>query len=206
MTKFLTYLMPFISVGFGIFVVKNAWAAILAYHFCILLILFVEKYRPSWRRLFRGGNTGMSFVSFLIGLVSGVTLYLAGTGLFSLPQDFTIKLNQFGLTGSQWMPFILYYSLVNPFMEEIYWRGYLGSATAQITWSDICYAGYHPLVILQFAPWPIAIGAFIVLVGAAWVWRYWIRKYNGMLLPFVMHTAADISIILAVYWMAVSLR
>jgi membrane protease YdiL (CAAX protease family) len=109
------------------------------------------------------------------------------------------------LKPANWLLFILYYSFINPIIEEVYWRGYLGSKVKTLTWSDVCYAGYHPLVFLKFVAWPWALVEFVLLLGVAWMWRMIIRKYDGLLLPVLMHLFADLSIGFAIYLLARSI-
>ena len=53
-----------------------------------------------------------------------------------------------GLSSStSWLLFIAYFSLVNPFIEEYFWRGVLGSNTKKFYIGDLVYAGYHALVL-----------------------------------------------------------
>ncbi len=48
---------------------------------------------------------------------------------------------------SSWPLFIAYFSLVNPFFEEYFWRGVLGSNSKKLYIGDAAYAGYHILIL-----------------------------------------------------------
>ncbi len=194
---------PFLTISFGSFILNNAWAALLAYHLGLVLILFLERQGPAARNLAKGLNLPVLFAALLPSALSGIGLYFAAPVL-GTPSDLGSLLANQGLKGAGWPAFILYYSTVNPALEEWYWRGYLGSRSRSSTISDLCYAGYHPLVLARFAAWPWLILEFVILAGAAWLWRQIARKYDGLLIPLLSHLAADLSLILSIYWLAAS--
>ena len=112
------------------------------------------------------------------------------------------ELADLGLTGLPWLLFIGCYFIVNPVLEELFWRGYLGQRTRGLTWNDVWFSGYHVLVAVNFTWWPWVVASFLVLVAISWVWRQFARQARGLLLPILSHTAADASIILAVFLLA----
>ncbi|MBI9048159.1 MAG: CPBP family intramembrane metalloprotease [Anaerolineaceae bacterium] len=201
MNKIISYILPFITVAFGIYIAKNVWVSMLGYHFFAILILVGNKQGYQLKRLFSGGSFNVVLMVGLVTAFSGVVLYYSGS-IVNLPTDFGVLLASMGLTHNTWWIFILYYSFINPIIEEIYWRGYLGSDTKKLTFSDFCYAGYHPLVFIRFVDWPWAIIEFFALLAVAWLWRMLVKKYDGLLLPLVMHFSADIGIVIAIFFLA----
>jgi uncharacterized protein len=192
------YLLPCIPVGFGLYVANNIWVAMLGYHLFAVLILLGEKQVRQVRRIFSGGTIeGIMLWSFF-ALASGGAIYLLGL-ILNISDVLRDGLLQMGLSGNGWLFFIVYYSLVNPVIEEVYWRGFLGSESKGLTWSDIGYAGYHPLVFLKFLPVPWAIFEFVVLAAVAWFWRGIVKKHGGLRIPFAMHLSADLSIAAAIW-------
>jgi membrane protease YdiL (CAAX protease family) len=205
--KFITlfsYFVPFIAMIIGFYLVKNVWVAMLGYHFLAVLMLIANKQSSLIKRLFVGGTWGSIIFCSVLAALSGGVLYLFSQ-VIQIPMNFGTMLETMGLKSANWLLFILYYSLINPIIEEVYWRGYLGSMDKTLTWSDVCYAGYHPLVFLRFVPWPWALVEFAILLGVAWLWRMLIRKYGGLLLPVLMHLFADLSIGIAIYLLARSI-
>ena len=97
------------------------------------------------------------------------------------------------------MPFIAYFALVNPFVEETFWRGYLGSDTRSLHVSDLLYAGFHGLILLGKVRAGSILFALLVLMLAGWFWRQIFREDRGLLAPVLGHMAADLPILLAVY-------
>ncbi len=199
-----SYFVPFISMIVGLYLVKNVWVAMLGYHFLAVMILIARKQRRLMERVFVGGTSGSILFLSILAALSGVLLYFS-SHFIQVPLNLGQMLESMGLKPANWLLFILYYSFINPIIEEVYWRGYLGSKVKTLTWSDVCYAGYHPLVFLKFVAWPWALVEFVLLLGVAWMWRMIIRKYDGLLLPVLMHLFADLSIGFAIYLLARSI-
>ena len=108
-------------------------------------------------------------------------------------------LAKFGLHGTSWLLFIIYFSTAQPFLEELYWRGYLQGNHKHFSWTDFAFAGYHILVLVWFIKLPWLIIAFIVLAAAAYTWRHIASKLDGLMVPLISHIVADISIVTATY-------
>ncbi len=104
-----------------------------------------------------------------------------------------------GLNSSKWIPFLTYFTLANPWIEEYFWRGYLGSKTTNVTTSDFLYAGFHGLILLNNVRTDMILYSLAVLTLAGWFWRQIARADGGLLAPVLGHMAADFSILMAVY-------
>jgi hypothetical protein len=99
------------------------------------------------------------------------------------------------------MKSIVYFSLVNPFVEEYFWRGVLGSNSKKLHIGDVVFAGYHAL-ILWGRVYPLSIlFAVIILTSAGWLWRQFSREDDGLLAAVLGHMVADFSILMVIYWM-----
>ncbi|MGZ9167067.1 MAG: CPBP family glutamic-type intramembrane protease, partial [Anaerolineales bacterium] len=93
--------------------------------------------------------------------------------------------------------------LVNPLIEEYFWRGYLGSPTKNLYVSDFLYAGFHTLILWNKVQTPSIIYSLTMLVLAGWFWRQLARVDEGLLAPVLGHMAADFTILMAVYRMSI---
>ena len=139
-------------------------------------------------------------VSVLICSTSGIGLYFLWD-IFGIASDLPIQLKKLGLNSSSWPMFITYFVLVNPFVEEYFWRGILGSDIKKLYSMDVIFAGYHTLILWgRVHPFSILF-AFAVLTSAGWLWRQIAREDKGLLAPVLGHMAADFSILLTVYWL-----
>jgi membrane protease YdiL (CAAX protease family) len=105
-----------------------------------------------------------------------------------------------GLNRANWIPFIMYFSFINPLIEEYFWRGYLGSNTTNPYISDFLYSGFHGLVLMNKLQTASIFLGLAMLVAAGWFWRQVAREDKGLLAPVLGHMAADLSILLVVYW------
>ncbi len=92
-----------------------------------------------------------------------------------------------------------YFSLINPLLEEYFWRAFLGSDTKGFYIGDLLYAGYHALVLINKVSYFTIIFSIACLTFVGWLWRKIKREDDGLLAPVLGHMAADISILTAVY-------
>jgi membrane protease YdiL (CAAX protease family) len=143
-------------------------------------------------------------LSVAIGACAGVVLYLLWP-LLSVPPDIGVYIRSIGLTPSSWPVFIAYYVLVNPFLEEYFWRGCLGSKAKHPILNDFLFAGYHMIVLAGSIAVPWLAVVFLVLCVAAWYWRQISIITGGLLAAILSHLAADITVILAIFYLTSAL-
>lgn len=175
----------------------NAWLTIVGYHVGMLIVLLFSRGKFAFKRLLQSNNLKVPAIAAAIGASSGVLLYTLFPVL-ALPGDTNEYLRNMGLTQATLPIFALYFVLVNPLLEEYYWRGYLGSGLKRITLNDFLFAGYHIFVLAGKITVVWLVVAFLVLVFGAWLWRQADRLSQGLLPSAVSHLAADITIMLTV--------
>ncbi len=123
--------------------------------------------------------------------------------VFGVSSDLPVQLRSMGLTPASWPLFIAYFSLVNPFIEEYFWRGVLGSDVKGFYIGDVVFASYHAMILWGRVS-PLAIlFAVMILVSAGWLWRQISREDGGLLAASLGHMIADFTILLTIYWMSV---
>lgn len=195
-------LIPYLAVLVGLYIFSSAWLSMLLYHAGMALVLWVSG---SWRL----GKQPAKLTEWLALLL--VVAGSAAAGLVILTLWPVIKLVELslsaelvalGLTGTVWTIFIFYYFTVNPILEELFWRGLLGQKTLRPTLTDVWFAGYHMLVLVQFARLPWVVASFLTLVAAAWFWQQLAHRSGGLTFPILSHAAADAGIIGAVWLLA----
>ena len=200
--RILPPLIPYITIGIGLLVLHNAWLAILGYHVGIVAVILLSKIRIPLKQAFRGNKYWITLITALAGAGGGILLYLLWT-LLSVPDDIGSYIRSIGLNEHTWPVFLAYFVIINPLIEEYYWRGYLASPTRKITLNDFLFAGYHLLVLAGHMATVWLLAVFLALAAGAWFWRQMNRLNGGLLASVVSHIAADIAVMLAIYCLAV---
>lgn len=192
--------LPFAATLLGLYLFKNAWAALLLYHAGILAILAAAGQLGRAGELLRGWRWPAGLAFGAAGLLAGVWFLVWGPNL-GLEGTLARELSAFGLGGARLYPWAIYYVLCNAGFEEVFWRGYLGSASRGLVLNDLLFAGYHGLVLYFFFPvlWiPVALG---MLTLAAWAWRQARHKCGGLCIPVISHLLANLGIMAAAVWL-----
>jgi membrane protease YdiL (CAAX protease family) len=187
------------GIFLGMHVLRSGWAAILMYHLVVCFVLTVAKGWPVAFKLFRGWSVGTGLALFVVSFLVGVVVYVAWSDMQPAHDSIANTLVAVGLQGSLLVGFGIYYCVVNPVIEEIFWRGWYGENCKWPVVTDILFAGYHVIVIVLFLNTFFIVVAFCVLIGSAWLWRLCVRRYDGLMIPFLSHTVADISIIVVLF-------
>ena len=177
----------------------NAWVAVLAYHFGMIVVILLTKEKFTFRLILKNTNYKLLIVLATMGAASGLVLFALWPFL-GIPADITMYLRDIGLTATSWPFFLAYFILVNPWLEECYWRGYLGSDSRRLTLNDIWFSGYHILVLAGNIAVVWLITVFAVLSLAAWFWRQADRWNKGLAASVISHLTADISVMLTIYF------
>lgn len=200
--KWLTPILPYLAVGIGLFWIQNALFALLGFHFAIILSLLLARSSITVKILFKSNDLRWVILSIVFCGTSGIALYFFWS-YFGIVSDLPTHIESYDLTRSTWPLFITYFVLVNPLIEEYFWRGYLGSPTKSLYPSDFLYAGFHALILMNKMQTAAVPYSLIVLVLAGWFWRQLARVDGGLLASVLGHMAADFTILMAVYWRSI---
>lgn len=192
-------ILPYAGLLGGLFLLDSGWAAILGYHAAMCLVLTLANGWSGLRSVLEGARpVWMAVLAVIYGL-GGVLIWILWPFIKLDGLELAAGLEAVGLSGGAWLAFIAYYSLVNPLLEEVYWRKLWGQDTRWPAASDFLYAGYHCFVLSLFVKWPWIVLAGSILVAAGWMWRQVARRTSGLAVPMVSHFVADASIIAAAY-------
>lgn len=198
--NFLLPFLPYLAVWAGLFLFKSAWFSLIGFHIAILIAILIKRSAIPVNILFKSTSAKWIFFSVFFCSTSGIGLYFLW-GVFGIVDDLPTQLKILGLNSTSWLPFIAYFSLVNPFVEEYFWRGVLGSATRNLHVGDAIFAGYHAMILWGRVNPLSILFAVIILISAGWLWRQIFRKDQGLLAAVFGHMAADFSILLTIYTM-----
>lgn len=187
--QYLWLLAPFLAMGTGILFFQSGWIALLLYHLLIVIALVVNRERIFFRKLFEG----FSLFALLIMVVIATGLYFAITE-YAIANEFTgSKVER--LVGSCGILFCVYLLVVNPVLEELFWRELFASKSKWPTPGDFLFGCFHSLILFLFLPLPgvILVVFTISLVGYGWRRLRW--RHSGLLLPWLGHLLADAMLI-----------
>ena len=196
--KWIAPALAYLAIGLGLFVFHSAWGALVGFHVAILVSLLIARPNIPVTVLFKSTNIKWILLSILLCGSSGITLYFLWDK-FGVASDLSAQVKALGLNSSTWLPFIAYFALVNPFVEEYFWRGYFGNPTKNLHLYDFIYSGYHGLILIGMVGVRSIVFALSMLVLAGWFWREIAREDQGLLAPVLGHMAADFTILIAVY-------
>ena len=197
--KSIVALLAYFAVGMGMFQLHNAWGALLGFHIVIVVSLLWVRPNIPIAILFKSTNIKWILLSVLLCGSSGLGLHFLWA-YFGSATDLPAQIESLGLTPATWPGFIAYFALVNPLLEEYFWRGYLGDPTNGFYIYDLIYAGYHALVLIGKVPMHSIIFALTGLTFAGWLWRQVAREDRGLFAPVLSHMAADFTILVAILW------
>jgi len=198
--KWISLALACLAVGVGLFVIHSAWGALLGFHFAIVISLLIARPDIPISILFKNRDSKWILLSILLCGSSGVGLFFLWNHI-GFASDFSEQVERLGLNVSNWPVFIVYFVLVNPFVEEYYWRGYLGDERNGLHTSDFLYAGYHTLIVINKIHILSIVYILFVLILAGWFWRQIVHEDDGLLAPLLGHMAADFTILVTVYTM-----
>lgn len=196
--KWFAPLLVYVAVILGMFLFRNAWVALLTFHLAIIIAVLIAKADTSLKILLTSRSFKWTLLTVILCGSTGVTLYVFWDK-FGITHDLAAHVEAMGLNRSGWIPFIAYFTLVNPFVEEYFWRGYLGSRSVHFAASDFLYAGFHGLILVNKVRTDMIVYSIAVLILAGWFWRQIARADGGLRAPLLGHMAADFSILTAVY-------
>ncbi len=190
---------PYVGVGVGMYLLGSGWAAIGIYHLFMICGVLLARGRNGFAGMFKGWRSSWG-VPALVGCTGGGALIYFLWPLLHPPDlELASALAQYGLSPTPLIWFAIYYCIVNPPLEETFWRDVWGSPTRGLHYSDILFAGYHGVVLILFVTWPWALLAVAILTTTAWAWRFITNRFGGIAIPLWSHLTADVAVMAAVF-------
>lgn len=190
-------LLSYIVVFAGIVLFHSAWGALVGFHLSLLPV--IVRYRKKIYSSLRVSVSGrLLFGTALTGLIAGAGLWIIWPAM-GLSNQFMVSITRLGLSGGVWAPFIAYFTLVNPILEEAYWRIALGNMSKQPARVDLLFAGYHMIILSQFVSIYWMVFSLIILIFASWFWRQTLRFTDSIMPAVCAHLMADFSLLIVIY-------
>ncbi|MGC5323881.1 CPBP family intramembrane glutamic endopeptidase [Brevibacillus sp. SYSU BS000544] len=139
-------------------------------------------------------------ISFTLALLIGA--YFLHDMLFDV-KHLRSLLEKWHFSGNQSGLLLVVLVLLNPILEEIYWRGYLQSRNGQAPGSirsllltSLWFTAYHLVVIIPIFNWPFCVVAALSIYTAGVLWG-WIRdRSHSLFAPVLSHMLADLGIVI----------
>jgi len=199
--SYLAIVLPYAAVLLGLYVLRNAWAAILLYHVGMVTLLRLGGQEGLLRAVRQGWSAPAAVVIGIVFASGGLLLALLWGTISREHVDLAETLTSLHLSGLYWWVFVAYYVTVHPVLEEIFWRGYFPKVHRSPVVPDIAFAGYHVLVLCIFIKLPWVLVSFGVLLFASWSWRQLVARYSGLGVAIASHAAADLSVIAVIEYL-----
>ncbi|MCD6395778.1 MAG: CPBP family intramembrane metalloprotease [Planctomycetes bacterium] len=199
---------PYAAVGIGLYVFGSAWiAAGLYYGGAIIYIAATGRKElmagsAAWAGsapILRTRDRGLAIVAYGVFALAGVALFYLWPVAVRSDVDLAGFLEAMGLGGRRFLVFAVVFCLLNPVVEEVFWRGCLKDDRRRVSWIDAAFAGYHVPVLVMVINVGVSAVAFAILCTTSWYLRRLRHKSGGLGLGWAAHFLADVSIMTAAW-------
>lgn len=185
---------PYIAVAVGLYLFSNAWIAIAIYYIGVVIYARLIWGRQMIPILLKGWNLKALLRCAPVFASAGLAIIWLWPHAVLDDVNLADYLSDTGLGQWRFIVFAIVFCLVNPVMEELFWRGCFRSNPKRPSWTDAAYAGYHVPVALMVTDNALSVTAFTVLFLTAWYLRHLRYKYDGLATGIMAHLIGDISI------------
>ncbi len=175
----------------------------LGFHGCMIAALIVHRRRLDWGRLLRPPCATTLLANFaaaalLMILFSwALVAYAERHGSYGDVLD--RGLTAFAVPENTRLLFAIELCLLNPLLEELFWRGLFFSDRTRPAATDFCYAAFHFFALIPFMPALQATIGTIGLVGVGYSLRQMAKRNGGSLvIPLLWHALGDVAIVVAI--------
>lgn len=210
--RYVLYYGPSVMIFIGLQVFSSVPLTFWLFYSWLLLVPLIDGLvikRKTWRETLNWICFHKPHHSIKIGLISGIIAFISIFGGVAVLHDWIINkekaislLERWGITDKGIIVMVLVLVVINPILEETYWRGYMHTKIVErkglrraIFITAFFYSLYHLLSLVPIFEWPVNF-LFVVPVFIAGLFWGWMRhKYNTMIGTMVSHSLADIGIV-----------
>lgn len=187
-------------IAFIVFVPRgHPIAAILFYHITLLLCILGIEGPDAFRRLARGFGPRIGPLICVGGCVPGFVIFYLWAIARQDSVDLANVFTSLHLSGPLFAIFATYSCLINPVLEESFWRGCFDNLSRLPNRIDALFAGYHAMAVIPVVKPVFVLLTFLSMVFVGWLFRTLYRRTGGLLIPYITHLIADIAILYAVW-------
>lgn len=172
-------LVPLAAMWAGLYYLKSAaWTFALYHIVCLLPAIYIGRHLwlPSFRKPKTADVTILVLVSLVFSLVATGLYEYGGNGVLSSKHAIDLMQN-LGWSKQFFWPVSLYAIFVNPFAEEIFWRGVVLNRLERanlpmnhfpLLWSSCAYALFHYVIfsMVMYPFWAIVGTVMLASYGA----------------------------------------
>lgn len=191
---------PTIMIFIGLIVVQNVLITFALFYGWLLAVPLLLKANVNLkfdrRSLFVGITTGLLSLGGIYGAV-----YLLRDSVFDL-NEVRELLAAWDFTGTKVIGLVLVLILVNPILEELYWREFMygrllkWGAGKTIGIIAFFYALYHLFTVYLIFSFPFNLIAVVPVFAAGLMWGYIRLKLKSFTGPVISHMLADLGIMM----------
>lgn len=200
---------PTIMMFIGLQLFENVAVTFLLFYGWLLGVPLLGKAFPKERM-------DISKQGFLLGIASGAVFFIFIFGGMLLLHEYLLDVDalrallvDWGFIGPNEVWLVLVLLLLNPVLEEVYWRGYIfekmrkcGTAIKAITVTAFFYTLYHVLTVMQLFEAAYTLVAVIPVLIAGLFWGYVRERTGSIAATIIGHGLGDLGIV-CVYWFMV---
>lgn len=159
------------------------------FHTCLLAALWSNNLKWSFQDLI----TGFSPIWIAVHVVGGLIAFQL-IARFAEAKGFdTILFSQtLSALGPTGIPFLLYILIVNPALEELFWRKLQSNPGRSVNIEDIAFGLFHILILILFLPFNYSLAFALGLTAIAWLWRQLRFRYAGLGTVWLAHLGGDV--------------
>ncbi|WLD93866.1 CPBP family intramembrane glutamic endopeptidase [Alkalihalobacillus sp. AL-G] len=205
---FLLLLGPTLMIFIGLQLLENVLITFILFYSWLLLVPLISKGFTIGELVSKDPQRSIRY-----GILSGGVFFLfIFGGLYWLhPYFIDVEhlqklLTEWGFSGNGVFGLILVLLIVNPILEEVYWRGFMYTRLKEkvkpihaIWIASACYTLYHFLSVIPMFQWPLNAIAVLPVFIAGLFWGYMREKTGSIIGTVISHALGDLGI-MCVYW------
>jgi len=199
---------PYAAVGIGLYVFGSAPIAVGLYYGGVINYIAATGHKEllagpaAWAGnlpILRARDRRLAVVICGVFALAGVAVFYLWPVATRADVDLAGFLAAMGLGGRRFGVFAVMFCLLNPVVEEVFWRGCLDDGRRGVSWIDAAFAGYHVPVLLMVMNVGMSAAAFAILCTTSWCLRRLRHKSGGLGIGWTAHFLADVSIMTATW-------